>query len=69
MTDKQVTVEYYADPLLVKLIAAVDVPEKRKMDTAQTIGKALCRVLGLNSMDAVLIGANGEKIDQIVVYR
>lgn len=69
MNQDKVTVEYYGDPLLTKLIGAADVPAKRMMEAAQTIGKAICRMNGLNSMETVLLDGNGEKIDQIVVFR
>ena len=69
MADKKVTVEYYGDPLLVKLIGAVDVPIARRIDAGQRIGKAICWALGLKTLDAVFIGENGEKIDQIIVNR
>ena len=69
MADKKVTVEYYGDPLLVKLIGAVDVPAARRIDAAQRIGKAICWAIGLKTMDAVFIGENGDRLDQIVVNR
>lgn len=69
MTNKKTTVEYYGDPLLVKLIGAVDVPDERRMEAALYIGKAICRINELRSMEAVLIDENGEKINQIVVYQ
>lgn len=69
MADKKVTVEYYGDPLLIRLIGAVDVPAARRNESAQSIGKAICWAIGLKTMDAVFIGENGEKIDQIVVNR
>jgi len=68
-TIPKVTVEYYGDPLLIKLIGAVDVPAARMMENAQSIGKAICGTLGLKTLDAVFIGENGDKIDQIVVNR
>ncbi len=66
---EKVTVEYYGDPLQVKLIGAVDVPANRRIETAQSIGKAICKALGLKSMDAVLIDKDGNKTDQIIVWR
>ena len=69
MADKKVTVEYYGDPLLVKLIGAVDVPAARRIEAAQRIRKAICWAIGLKTMDAVFIGENGDRLDQIVVNR
>ena len=69
MADRKVTIEYYGDPLLVKLIGAVDVPWGRRNKAAQTIGKAICRENGLETMDAVFIDENGDRLDQIVVNR
>ena len=66
---EKVTVEYYSDSLLVRLIGAVDVPAKRKIEAAQSIGKAICKALGLNTMEAVLIDKDGNRTDQIVVWR
>ena len=69
MAGKKVTIEYYGDPLLARLIGAVDVPAARRNEAAQRIGKAICCAVGLKTLDAVLIGEDGEKIDQIVVNR
>lgn len=69
MADRKVTIEYYGDPLLVRLIGAVDVPFGRRNRAAQIIGKSICRALGLETMDAVFLDEKGEKIDQIVVNR
>lgn len=66
---EKVTVEYYGDSLLVKLIGAVDVPANRKIEAAQSIGKAICKALELNTMEAVLIDQDGNKADQIIVWR
>ena len=68
MSDK-VTVEYYADPLQAQLIGAVDVPANRRMETAQSIGKAICKALDLTAMDAVMIDGDGNIAGKIVVRR
>ena len=66
---EQVTVEYYGDALGIRLIGAVNVPRKRMNEDAVGIGKLLCKVQGMNSMDAVMVDESGDEIDRIVVYR
>lgn len=41
MTTENVTVEYYGDPLGIKLIGAVNVPRKRMNEDATRVGKLL----------------------------
>ena len=65
----KVTAEFYGDPLLVNLIGAVDVPEKRMMEATQSIGKAICRAIGISLLETVLLDTNGDEIDRIVVHR
>lgn len=64
-----VTIEFYGDPLGVKLIGAVDVPKKRMMESAEALGKAICRVNKMNLVECVMIGEDGEKMDSATVYR
>ena len=65
----KVTAEFYSDPLLVNLVGAVDVPAKRMIEAAQTIGKTICRVIHADALEASLINWNGERIDHILVHR
>lgn len=69
MSSDMVTAEYYRDPMQINLVGAVDVPAKRMNEAAQIIGKTICRVLHLDTLDTVFIGCGGEKIDHIVVHR
>lgn len=69
MTDDVITVEYYADPLSIRLIGAVNVPRKRMKECAQDIGKRLCRMHNANDLEACLIDREGEMVDKIVIYR
>ena len=65
----KVTAEFYSDPLLVNLVGAVDVPAKRMIEAAQTIGKTICRVIHADTLETSFVNAYGERIDQILVHR
>ena len=64
-----VTIEFYSDPLLIQMIGAVYVEKKRCQEHAQTMGKTLCRVRHVNTVEAVILDENGDRIDQVVIYR
>lgn len=66
---KKVTAEFYSDALLTTLVGAVDVPAKRMVEAAETIGKTICRVLHLSYMETIFIGPEGESLDRMVVHR
>ena len=63
------TVEYYGDPLGIRLIGAVEVPRKRMNEDAARVGKLLCKVHGKNELEAVMVDADGEEIDRVTVFR
>lgn len=63
------TVEFYADPLHIRMLAAVVVPKARMQEQARAYGKLICKLNHLNSVDAELIDEDGETVDKIVVYR
>lgn len=65
----KVTAEYYGDPLLVKLVGAVDIPAKRMIEAADTIGKAICKVIHADKLDTILIDEHGECVDRIIIHR
>lgn len=69
MNPEKVTVEFYQDALLTHMVGAAELPRKRMVESAQTIGKAMCRVLHLNLLEARLLDADGNQIDHMVVYR
>lgn len=69
MKQEKVTAEFYRDPLLVTLVGAVDVPAKRMIEAAQTIGKTICRVLHADTLETSFINSTGERIDHILVHR
>ena len=69
MTTENVTVEYYGDPLGIRLIGAVEVPRKRMNEDAARVGKLLCKVHGKNELEAVMVDADGEEIDRVTVFR
>jgi len=64
-----ITIEFYADTLHTALIGAVDVPAKRVMESAETLGKAVCRVRKLNVVECVMIDENGNSVDQCFIFR
>ncbi len=80
MNQEQVTVEYYADALSIRLIGAVNVPrgntssgasplKGKAYEDAIRVGKVLCKVHGMNQMEAVVINEDGDEIDRITVFR
>lgn len=69
MTTQDVTVEYYGDPLGIRLIGAVEVHRKRMNEDAIRVGKLLCKVHGKNELEAVMVDEDGEEIDRITVFR
>lgn len=69
MTTQDVTVEYYGDPLGIKLIGAVNVPRKRMNEDAMRVGKLLCKVHGKNELEAILIDQEGDEVERMMVYR
>lgn len=64
-----VTAEFYKDPLMTILVGAVDVPAKRMIEAAQTIGKTICKVIHADTLETSFVNAYGERIDQILVHR
>ena len=69
MTAEEVTVEYYGDPLGIKLIGAVNVNRARMNEHAQKLGKLICKLRGINSVEAVMVGTEGDEIDRVTIFR
>ena len=63
------TAEFYKDPFLTSLVGAVDVPAKRMIEAAQTIGKTICKVIHADTLETSFINSAGERIDHILVHR
>ena len=63
------TAEYYdaADP--DKLIGAVYVPASCACACATRIGLAILKALGGNCLTAVLLDGDGERVDELPVFR
>lgn len=66
---KQITIEYYADPLSIRLLGAVNVPANRAEEYGKAFGKLFCKAHGLNSVEAALIDEDGEETDRSTIYR
>ena len=65
----KVTAEFYRDPFLTNLVGAVDVPAKRMIEAAQTIGKTICKVIHDDTLETSFINSAGEQIDRILIHR
>lgn len=66
---KDVTVEFYGDPLGIKLVGAVNVNKARMNEHAERLGKLICKLRGVNQLEAVIVDEDGEEIDRITVFR
>ena len=63
------TVEFYSVVSPDKLLGAADVPWKTMDSAVGTIGRAFCRALALDAVNAIVIGADGEAIERMMVAR
>ena len=63
------TVEFYGDPLHIRLLVAVVVPRNRMQEQAEAFGRLYCKLNHLDTVEAELIDEDGEIIDKIVVHR
>ena len=64
-----ITVEFYSAQEPDKLLAAADLPRKRAEEAAQMVGRALCKAIGTDSLNAILIGADGNVVERLLVCR
>lgn len=64
-----ITVEFYSQAEPDRLLAAADLPRKRAEDAAQMVGRAICKAVGADSLNAILIGANGDVVERLLVCR
>ena len=64
-----VTVEFYSAKEPDRLLAAADLPRKRAEDAARMVGRAICKAVGADSLNAILIGANGDVVERLLVCR
>lgn len=63
------TAEYYDSAAPDKLIGAVYVPAVTATASAQQIGRAILKSLGGNCLTAVLLDGDGERVDELPVFR
>lgn len=66
---KDMTAEFYDDPLGVHMVGAFYIPTKRAMEYVQAMGKLLCRIRKINSVEVSLYNNGGDLADKITVYR
>lgn len=66
---KDMTAEFYDDPLGVHMVGAFYIPKKRVMEYVESMGKLLCRIRKTNSVEVVLYDHGGVLADKITVYR
>lgn len=64
-----VTVEYYSTLDPDRLLGAVDVPRKRMLDGAEQVGRAICRAVAADSVNAILIDENGNAVERMLICR
>lgn len=70
MTDKSlVCIEYYGDTLCEMLVAAIDAPRNKTDKAMQDFGRALCRLHGLNAVEARIVDQAGAEIGRGTVWR
>lgn len=64
-----ITVEFYSQNEPDKLLAAADLPRKRAEEAARMVGRAICKAVGADSLNAILIGADGNVVERLLVCR
>ena len=69
MRPEQATVEFYDDERRNHLVAVVCMPRKGMEEYTRTVGRVVCKINRLNSMDAALLDEDGDEIGQMAVYR
>lgn len=64
-----ITVEFYSAKEPDRLLAAADLPRKRAEEAARMVGRAICKAVGADSLNAILIGADGNVVERLLVCR
>ena len=64
-----ITAEFYSAQEPDKLLAAADLPRKRAEDAARMVGRAICKAVGADSLNAILIGADGNVVERLLICR
>lgn len=57
------------EPLGIKLVGAVNVNKARMNEHAERLGKLICKLRGVNQLEAVMVDEDGEEIDRVTVFR
>ena len=69
MANENMTAEYYDSAAPDRLIGAVYIPAAAATATAQQIGRAILKALGGNCLTAVLLDGDGERVDELAIFR
>lgn len=69
MAAELITAEFYSQNEPDKLLAAADLPRKRAEEAVQMVGRAICKAIGADSLNAILIGADGNVVERLLVCR
>lgn len=62
-------VEFYAVLEPDRLLGAVDVPRKTGQDAARALGKAICRIRGMDAVNALLLDRDGNPVERMIIHR
>lgn len=61
--------EFYAATEPDRLLGAVDVPRKHWEKAAQALGKMICRVRGMDSVNALILDGYGSPVERLLINR
>lgn len=63
------TVEFYEAEFSDKLLGAMYLPAKRLFESADTLGKTVCKLLHLNSVAVIYYNQDGSIAARDVIFR
>lgn len=61
--------EFYAVQEPDRLLGAVDVPRKNWEKASQALGKMICRVRGMDSVNALILDGYGNPVERMLINR
>lgn len=61
--------EFYAVLEPDRLLAAADLPRKSWEKGAQLIGKAICRAIGADAVNALILDGDGDPMERLIINR
>lgn len=64
-----VTVEFYSAIDPERLLGAVDLPRKRAEDGATAVGRAICKAVNADSLNAIMIAESGDVIERMLICK